>query len=328
MPAIDLAKGEKKLNAGPIQEDKTQKMQEAVKLFIEHLQIRHDQFDRVKAFEELYEYIIRYDRILYSPISNIIYSFYEDDMDNDIMGTLMSNLDELVMYANNPQIIADIKIALPQDQNKKVVDDTRKAVFKIWDHVNLANQQYKVLKQTDAEYTEKFKKRISTYKEEMTKDMNAQLLTLVSIFTALAFLVFGGISSLDNAFSVSGVPLLKLICSGLIWGLCILNLIFVFLFCVGKMTKMNFKSKDEPDATIFQKYPIVWWSDLLLASLLIICMWMYFMQRKEINLWFVNVCVKYPVCATIVGFIVILSVIAISVWRLALATDVVKKRAK
>ena len=294
MPTIDLAKGEKKLNAGPIQEDKTQKMQEAVKLFIEHLQIRHDQFDRVKAFEELYEYIIRYDRILYSPISNIIYSFYEDDMDNDIMGTLMSNLDELVMYANNPQIIADIKIALPQDQNKKVVDDTRKAVFKIWDHVNLANQQYKVLKQTDAE----------------------------------AFLVFGGISSLDNAFSVSGVPLLKLICSGLIWGLCILNLIFVFLFCVGKMTKMNFKSKDEPDATIFQKYPIVWWSDLLLASLLIICMWMYFMQRKEINLWFVNVCVKYPVCATIVGFIVILSVIAISVWRLALATDVVKKRAK
>lgn len=53
MPAIDLAKGEKKLNAGPIQEDKTQKMQEAVKLFIEHLRIRHDQFDRVKAFEEL-----------------------------------------------------------------------------------------------------------------------------------------------------------------------------------------------------------------------------------------------------------------------------------
>ena len=161
MPTIDLAKGEKKLNAGPIQEDKTQKMQEAVKLFIEHLQIRHDQFDRVKAFEELYEYIIRYDRILYSPISNIIYSFYEDDMDNDIMGTLMSNLDELVMYANNPQIIADIKIALPQDQNKKVVDDTRKAVFKIWDHVNLANQQYKVLKQTDAEYTEKFRRMVT-----------------------------------------------------------------------------------------------------------------------------------------------------------------------
>ena len=34
MPTIDLAKGEKKLNAGPIQEE-------------------HDQFDRVKAFEEL-----------------------------------------------------------------------------------------------------------------------------------------------------------------------------------------------------------------------------------------------------------------------------------
>ena len=50
---------------------------------------------------------------------------------------------------------------------------------------------------------------------------------------------------------------------GLIWGLCIFNLIYVFLFCVGKMTHLNFKSTDDPDATIFQKYPIVWWSDLL-----------------------------------------------------------------
>lgn len=118
-----------------------------------------------------------------------------------------------------------------RNQTKKTesiqhLEDTQKAVLKIWDHVNLAQQQYNALKQSDEEYKEKFEKLISTYKEDMTKDMSNQLLTMVSIFTALAFLVFGGISSLDNIFSVHGIPLLKLMCVGAVWGLCILNLIF------------------------------------------------------------------------------------------------------
>lgn len=63
-------------------------------------------------------------------------------------------------------------------------------------------------------------------KEDMSKEMNSQLLTMIGIFTALAFLVFGGINSLDNVFS-EGVPVLKLMVVGSVWGLCILNLVFV-----------------------------------------------------------------------------------------------------
>ena len=158
----------------------------------------------------------------------------------------------------------------------------------------------------------------------MTKEMNAQLLTMVSIFTALAFLIFGGISSLDNIFSISGIPLLKIIASGLIWGLCIFNLIYVFLFCVGKMTHLNFKSTDDPDATIFQKYPIVWWSDLFLVSLLLICLWLYFMQREEINIWFVDICVKNTMVSSILGTIILCVLIIVAGWRLAIATGVIK----
>ena len=157
----------------------------------------------------------------------------------------------------------------------------------------------------------------------MTKEMNAQLLTLVSIFTALAFLVFGGISSLDNIFSLSEIPLLKIIASGLVWGLCIFNLIFVFLFCVGKMTHLNFKSTDSPDATIFQKYPIVWWCDLLLVSLLLICLWLYFMQREEISIWFINICVKNTELSSVIGTIMLLGVIIFMGWRLAIATNII-----
>ena len=43
-------------------------------------------------------------------------------------------------------------------EHSESVEDAKKVVLKIWDHVNLANQQYKVLKQTDDEYNEKFEK--------------------------------------------------------------------------------------------------------------------------------------------------------------------------
>lgn len=311
-----------------IQEDKTQKMQNAINEFFQHLMITHDQFDEEKAFDELQDYIKLYNRILYSPISNIIYSSYESGQNDDLIGTLLSNLDELLSYANDSNVIAIKKTVLENESDKRYVEDTRKAILKIWDHVNLANQQYKVLKQSDDEYNEKFKARIADYKQDMTKEMNAQLLTMVSIFTALAFLIFGGISSLDNIFSVSDVPLLKVLSSGLIWGLCIFNLIFVFLFCVGKMTKLNFKSTDDPDATIFQKYPIVWWSNMLLVSLLLICMWIYFIQEKEISIWFLQICMKYTILSSVIGTSIIVCLIIFMAWKLAIATGIKKGEKK
>ena len=45
----------------------------------------------------------------------------------------------------------------------------------------------------------------------MSKEMNAQMITMVGIFTALAFLVFGSISSLDGIFEQNAIPLFKVI---------------------------------------------------------------------------------------------------------------------
>lgn len=306
-----------------VHDEQMQKMQIEIEKVFQSMMVKQDQFEKEKTFDDLYSYILAYDRILYSPISNLIYSSYENGQDGDVIGTLQSNLDALLSYVSNPQVIENKKSDLKDAKSKKRVDDTKKAIIKIWDHVNLANQQYKVLKQTDDEYNKKFQVRIADYKETMTKEMNAQFLTLVSIFTALAFLVFGGISSLDNIFSLSEIPLLKIIASGLVWGLCIFNLIFVFLFCVGKMTHLNFKSTDSPDATIFQKYPIVWWCDLLLVSLLLICLWLYFMQREEISIWFINICVKNTELSSVIGTIMLLGVIIFMGWRLAIATNII-----
>lgn len=49
----------------------------------------------------------------------------------------------------------------------------------------------------------------------LSKEMNGQLISLVSIFTALSFLIFGGISSLDNIFvGAKDIPVTKLMIVG------------------------------------------------------------------------------------------------------------------
>ena len=74
----------------------------------------------------------------------------------------------------------------------------------------------------------------------LTKEMNTQLISLIAIFTALSFIVFGGISSLDNIFDgVKDIPVTKLMIVGSIWCFCIMNLVFVFMFFVGKLTHLE-----------------------------------------------------------------------------------------
>ena len=143
--------------------------------------------------------------------------------------------------------------------------------------------------------------------------MNAQLLTMVSIFTALAFLVFGGITSLGSIFSNHEIPLLKVIIIGCVWGFCLLNLIFVFLFCIGKMTGLNFKSNRDPDANLVQKYPIVWWSDLIILTILFGTLWTYYIRRENMDSWFITWCQSSPQMAMWLGYGVIVLVFIVLV---------------
>lgn len=281
--------------------NRIQDMEDAIKKFFDRLEKPNDEFQASSAFDELLRYITNYDRVLYSTISNLIYGKYESSGSFDVSGTLLSNLDKLVKYSENSDNIIAKKQTLGENQTEKAVDDTRKAILKIWDHVTLASHQYTMLKQSDAEYDEKFKQRISKYKEEMSKEMSTQMITMVGIFTALAFLIFGSISSLDGIFENLHMPIFKVICIGLIWGICISNMIFVFLYCIGKMTKLNFKSNTAENASSFQKYPLVWWTNFILISLLLVSSWGYFLQQSIISEWLLNTVNCHPQLAFILG---------------------------
>lgn len=119
-----------------------------------------DRFDEKIAetvYNMVYEYIEKYDRILYAPITNEIYRhFNEADENSELSGDLLTNLDQLLSYAysGKPEKAKPHK----SDNEKKRLADTKKAILKIRDHANLAQQQYNDLKQSDAEYKEKFER--------------------------------------------------------------------------------------------------------------------------------------------------------------------------
>lgn len=290
---------------------KPQDMDMAITKFIKQLEMPNEQFNEEevgKAFDELCEYISKYERVLYSPISNTIYATFRQKGDTDPSGTIQSNLEKLLRSIEDPDFIAQKKQTQPPSTKKKV-DDTQKAVLKIWDHVTLASQQYEMLRESDEEYRERFEKNIAEYKESMTKEMNAQMITMVGIFTALAFLIFGSISSLDGVFENIEFPIFKTMSIGLVWGIGVSNMIFVFLYCVGKMSKLNFKSKQSSNANIIQQYPIVFYTNWILISLLALTLWGYFVQKSNMKNPILDFIDQYPHISFLIGSVLILSVI-------------------
>lgn len=304
-----------------------QERQREMQVFFSFLQVDNQNFSPEQAFKSLYHYIRTYRRILYSTVSNVVYDITDDDNSGmqgsnpDRFGTLLSNIEKLVEYTDSDTNIAAHKTAASTNEEKRAIDETRKAVWKIWDHVNLAHRQYNVLRQSDSEFKRRFNEQIKDSQEEMTKEMNSQLLTIVGIFTALAFVLFGGISSLQSIFEgLQETHLLKLLILGCGWGLGMLNVVFVFLFCIGKMTKLNFKSTMSPDATFWQRYPVVCWTDFLLCGLLIVLSWLYYCTNRNGGGWLDWLIKLNPMLVTIIGSVVLTTLIVIGFNALYKAT--------
>lgn len=249
--------------------------------------------DAEKMFNQIEDYINNHERFLYSTISNYIFHEIKGD---GAFGTFNHNI--LLVFEQ-------LEKRDKEEYGKDNYIRMEKSLLKIYDHVNLAYRQFADLKETEDEFNRKVKKSIEPFEAKLTREMSAQLLTIVSIFTALAFLLFGGITSLDNLFAQSGMLLSKILIIGLVWGLCMLNLIFVFLVCVSKMTKQQLEPEAEYKMNTFQRYPVIWWTNLIILSALIIFIWVYYSTRNGIMVWLNVLCAKYPARVSIIGTIAI-----------------------
>lgn len=265
------------------------------------------EFQAYSFFSKIHEYIEKNDRLLYTHITNYIFT-----LDDEGFGVLQTNIDNVVDYMYSTKYEQDFEQKLKNAQKRRLLERTQRTVLKMWDHINLARKQYIMFHHKDEDYEQIVEGKMEKVESKMAKEMNTQLLSLVGIFTALSFLVFGGVSSLDNIFlGAKDIPTLKLIIVGCVWSLCLMNLIFVFMFFVAKLTKLSIKSTDDVNANIVKKYPLIWWSNYAIISILCMACWIYYIRRYGYSQSIDNILSENPTLFSSIGIIVILIVMAV-----------------
>ena len=241
-------------------DDMAQSMQD----FIISLKQNSDLFLPEDSYKKLEMYKKTYDRLLYTVLSDEIFSCFDDETKIKEGTNILTNIDALLVYCEN---------------NENYEKNVHNIILKLKDHANLASRQYNSLKQTDEEYQQKFNKRIFGFKEKVTQEMAAQLITLVGIFTAIAFVVFGGLSSLESIFS-NKRPLIEIIVIASIWMLGMINLVFIFLKGISNMTQLDISSKNSDN--LLEKYIWIIWFNLIFILVIISIFWINFAKNSII----------------------------------------------
>lgn len=293
---IDWDKGKDEKTISSV--DFIQKMEKEMDEICKMLSEETKSFKAEDFFARINKYVVNNERLLYTHITNYIFLLSEEQF-----GILQSNLDSVIQYMGTMEMNGNA----PENEDADAERErTQKTIIKIWDHVNLARKQYILFCHKDEDYEKIVDEKMEMAEAKISKEMNIQLISLVAIFTALSFLVFGGISSLDNIFSgVQDIPIIKLLIIGCIWCFCIMNLIFTFMFFVARITKLSVRSTDDVNANIIKKYPLVWWSNYVIISVLCLGCWLFFVYTRGYDKQIDSFIRRYDTCFVVVGTIAI-----------------------
>lgn len=170
-------------------------------------------------------------------------------------------------------------------------------------------------KQADIEFL--IEKKIEPELAKSSKELTSQLVGLVAIFTALSFIVFGGISSLESLFSVlsqNDNAILPTIIVAIAWAFCMTNLLFGFMYFVLRVIG------NKPDATeenipMVRKYPLVFISNFILLSGLLLSLGSWAAWATGIGRGIYSCVLTHGDVIFVVGFAVIIAIImGLGIW--------------
>lgn len=274
---------------------------------LEYVQIRHKRireicdhlardkatFDLESLFCLISDYKKDYQRWFYSDVSNYLFCCEQT-------GLILSNIEALQSYAYKQSF---------DSGDAAVNDDIVALVDKLWDHANLAARQKIEFDQGSDFIKELIDERVHSQVVEMENSIRKELISLIAIFTALSFIVFGSISSLDNIFEgAKSFPILQVLIIGCIWGICMYNLIFVFVFFIAKLTGLQLSSQCDTKASFSQKYPSWVWGNFVIFAVLAIVALLYFVDYSNSGSWIIIFAQSHPELTTIGGLLLIAAI--------------------
>lgn len=264
-------------------------LQESSSLF-NRLTLNSDAFECNEFTVKLLLFIEKFYRIQYSSLSALVYN-----SDENTRTTIGINLDSLVNYSNSKSFE---KLFYSDDETKK--KQTKKILVKLWDHYNLATTQFYDLNRDD--FYEKFFNEKQEIEKEFNELINQEgrkisrdLIAMVAIFTAMSFLVFGGLNSLSSILTLSlkELPVLTIGVECLVWGICIYNLIYLFMYLISKLIDKPITSRDSNK--FYQKHKVFLIGNLIIFFALSVTGWLYFIQT-DFNGWYSSLYGYFGVC--------------------------------
>ena len=199
----------------------------------------------IDDFEKLLDdYLTKYSRILYSSFTAYIYRLKSEKKDKEIDN----------MSGNLVSIISSFNV-------EEKIEDRQKILLKLYDHISLATRQASTMEVTKEKVdpyilkaTETIKSQLENlnqdmiaYKERMRADIEAQkdslmsqMIAIVAIFVGVSFVMFGGMSLINDLFThVDGqpVPLVELICLGCLIGIVMIVVMYCFIMFILSITR-------------------------------------------------------------------------------------------
>ena len=199
----------------------------------------------IDDFEKLLDdYLTKYSRILCSSFTAYIYRLKSEKKDKEIDN----------MSGNLVSIISSFNV-------EEKIKDRQKILLKLYDHISLATRQASTMEVTKEKVdpyilkaTETIKSQLENlnqdmiaYKERMRADIEAQkdslmsqMIAIVAIFVGISFVMFGGMSLINDLFThVDGqpVPLVELICLGCLIGIVMIVVMYCFVMFILSITR-------------------------------------------------------------------------------------------
>ena len=242
---------------------------------IQLLTLNKKSFDEELFKSNLNEYIKKYHRMLYSTVSTKIYGFYHN-CENENIDNCIQNLTSL---AN--------KITIGQG-----MEEIDKIILKLLDHILLSNQQMTSLDVTEEKIDPFIKKsiegidktikrqesKVQKVKNQVKRDIDnqkdalmSQMISVVSIFVGIAFVMFGGMTLLNNLFDFSNmgyVPVNELLCLGSLIGIILIAITYSFMIFILKVTNKSMKAKSLLNGVLVMMMIV-----LLIICGITYCMW-------------------------------------------------------
>ncbi len=245
------------------------------------------------------QYINDHGHLLYSPISNYIYRLNDEQYDD-----FATNLDSA--YERTMGKCTDIECI-----GKDVYDKRKRFIIKLHDHVNLARQQFVLYSQKQADIEAQIERKIEPELAKTSKELTSQLIGLVAIFTALSFIVFGGISSLESLFSAlsqSKDSVLSTIVIAVAWAFCLMNLLLAFMYFILRIMG-NKQNAIEKEASIVQRYPLVFISNYILVSVFMLSLGAWAASVTGVGRGIYNFALKHGDVTFLAALLVIIVII-------------------